>query len=127
MATAFTIFGLSLMLQSRRWASTPAYHVLLEIFTARTWGILFLTSGVSMGVAAWQFQRRWLLVASLTLAFTITNGWMAAFVVRYLSSPNTTPETWVSWAVFDYLLLRVSQSIDSAPRQPPDHTTVPPA
>ena len=30
MSTAFLIFGLSLIFQSHRWHSTPAYHVLLE-------------------------------------------------------------------------------------------------
>jgi hypothetical protein len=118
MSAAFTIFGLSLLFQSSRWASTPAYHVLLQILSARTWGWLFLVSGVSMGVACWQFQRRWLLIACLTLAFALTNGWMLAFVIRYLTSPNTTPETWVSWGVFDYLLTRVALSVDFVIRVP---------
>ncbi len=37
MSTAFVIFGLSLIFQAHRWHSTPAYHVLLEIFTAPVW------------------------------------------------------------------------------------------
>lgn len=122
MSAAFLIFGLSLAFQPHRWASTPAYHILLQIFPARTWGVLFLVSGVAMGVAAWQFdRRRWAVIAALTLAFTLTTGWMLAFVVRYVSSPNTTPETWVSWAVFDFLLLKVSVSLDR-PRVAPDES-----
>ena len=112
LSAAFSIFGLSLVFQPHRWGATPAYAVLLTIFTAPVWGALFLTSGVSMGVACWQFQRRWLLITSLTLAFGLTNAWALAFVIRYLTSPDTTPVTWVSWGVFDYLLLRVSLSID---------------
>lgn len=116
MATAFVIFGVSLAAQPHRWASTPAYHILLLIFSARAWGGLFLLGGAVMGAAAWQFERRrWVLVTALTLAFTLTTGWMLAFVVRYVSSPNTTPETWVSWMVFDYLLLKVSASLDRSP------------
>lgn len=115
MSAAFTIFGLSLIFQAHRWGSTPAYHVLLLIFRAQAWGALFLLSGLAMGLAVWQFERRPVVVASLTLAFCLTTGWMLAFIVRYLTSPNTTPETWVSWAVFEFLLLKVSISIDRIP------------
>lgn len=112
MAAVFVIYGLSLIFQPHRWASTPAYHVLLQIFGAPVWGGLFLGSGVAMGLAVWQFGRRWAVVASLMAAFTLTTGWMLAFVVRYLTSPDTTPQTWVSWAVFDFLLLKVLVSLD---------------
>lgn len=115
MAAAYLIFGLSLIFQSHRWASTPAYHVLLQIFKAQAWGVLFLLSGAALGAAAWQLaHRRWVVIAALVLAFTLTTGWMLSFIARYLSSPNTTPETWVSWAVFDFLLLKVAISIDHA-------------
>jgi hypothetical protein len=113
MSAAFIIFGLSLAFQAHRWESTPAYHILLQIFSAQVWGVLFLASGAAMGAAAWQFgQHRWLVIAALTAAFTLTTGWMLGFVVRYASSPNTTPETWVSWAVFDFLLVKVAISLD---------------
>lgn len=119
MSAAFAIFGLSLLFQPHRWHSTPAYHVLLLIFPAQTWGGLFLVSGITMGLSAWQFGRRWAVVATLILAFTLTLGWMMAFVARYLTSPSTTPETFVSWAVFLFLLLRVAVSIDrGAPADP---------
>lgn len=113
MGTAYLIFGLSLMFQPHRWASTPAYHVLLEIFSARTWGALFLPSGAALAVAAWQLAcRRWVVVAALVLAFTLTTGWMLSFVARYLTSPSTTPETWVSWLIFDFILIKVAISLD---------------
>jgi hypothetical protein len=108
MGAAYLIFGLSLMFQPHRWASTPAYHVLLEIFTARTWGVLFIVSGAALALAAWQLAfRRWVVAA-----FTLTTGWMLSFVARYLTNPSTTPETWVSWAIFDYLLIKVAISLD---------------
>ncbi len=119
MSAAFTVFGLSLLLQPHRWGATPAYAVLLQIFRAQTWGALFLASGVSMGLACWQFQRRWLVIAALTLAFMLTNMWTLAFVVRYLTNADTTPVTWVSWGVFDYLLARVALAIDFVSKVPP--------
>lgn len=113
MSTAFVIFGLSLIFQAHRWASTPAYHILLLIFPARIWGVLFVAAGAALGLSAWQFtRRRWIVVGALTVAFTLTTGWALAFVVRYVTSTNTTPETWVSWMVFDFLLLNVAVSID---------------
>ena len=119
MSAAFIIFGLSLAFQPRRWETTPAYHVLLLIFQPQVWGILFLLSGAAMGLAAWGFARwRWLVISALTAAFTLTTGWACAFVARYVSSPNTTPETWVSWAIFDFLLIKVAISLDRAPPSP---------
>jgi hypothetical protein len=117
MSAAFIIFGLSLVLQPHRWASTPAYHVLLEIFAAPAWGALFLASGVMLGAAVRLYPRRWVAVAALMLALALTAGWMLAFVVRYLTNPDTTPETWVSWAVFGFLLLRAASGLDG-PRDP---------
>ena len=119
MSAVFVIFGLSLIFQAHRWGSTPAYHVLLLIFRAPVWGILFLLSGAGMGAAAWKYERRWAVIAALTVAFCLTTGWMLAFVARYLTSGSTTPETWVSWAVFDFLLLRVAVSIDHSAPAPP--------
>lgn len=118
MTTAYLIFGLSLLFQPRRWSATPAYHVLLQIFAAQAWGGLFLASGVALGAAVWQFERRrWAVITALTFAAALTAGWMLAFIARYLSSPDTTPETWVSWAVFGFLLLQVGASLDR-PRPP---------
>lgn len=126
MSAAFMIFGLSMIFQAHRWASTPAYHVLLQIFRGPQWGILFLIAGAGLGTAALQSGRRWMAVASLTFAFCLTTGWMLAFVVRYLTSGSTTPETWVSWAVFDYLLLRAAASMDWPVPPPPSLAEVPP-
>lgn len=121
MAAAFLIFGLSLAFQAHRWASTPAYHVLLEIFTAPVWGVLFTVAGAALAAAAWQLgRRRWVVIAALVPAFTLTTGWMLSFVVRYLTSPSTTPETWVSWALFDFLLIKVAIAIDPPPADPDD-------
>jgi hypothetical protein len=124
MAAAYSIFGVSLLFQPHRWQSTPAYHVLLIIFAAQAWGGLFLASGAAMGVAAWLFGRRWVAIAALTLALALTTGWMLAFAARYLSSSDTTPETWVSWAVFGSLLWRTASALDrprdAGPQETPE-------
>jgi hypothetical protein len=124
MSAAYAIFGLSLLFQPHRWQSTPAYHVLLEVLPAPAWGGLFLASGAALAAAVWQFGReRRLVVAALTLAVALTAGWMLAFIARYLSSPSTTPETWVSWAVFGFILLKVAAGLDhpaGAPREVPE-------
>jgi hypothetical protein len=119
MSAAYVIFGFSLLIQPHRWGSTPAYHVLLQLFGAREWGAIFLLSGTALGVAAWQFAQRRAVVAALTFAVMLTTGWMLAFVVRYLTSPSTTPETWVSWAVFDILLILAATGIDRPAALPP--------
>jgi hypothetical protein len=119
MSGAYLVFGCSLVLQPARWGATPAYHVLLEIFRAPTWGALFLVAGAGLGAAAWQAtRRRWLVVAALVPAWALTTGWMMSFVVRYLTSGATTPETWVSWAIFDYLLLQAAAGLDGPGRPP---------
>lgn len=120
MAAAYSIFGVSLLAQPHRWQATPAYRVLLEILPPPAWGALFLAAGLAMGVAAWQFEaRRWLVITALTPAIALTAGWMLAFLVRYLTSSDTTPETWVSWAVFLLLLLRAAAGLDRPRDTPP--------
>jgi hypothetical protein len=112
MSAAYVIFGLSQVFQAHRWQSTPAYHVLLQVFPAPAWGGLFLAAGAGLALAARFFARRLAVYAALMLAFALTAGWMLAFAVRYLTSSDTTPETWVSWAIFGYLLLKVAISVD---------------
>lgn len=103
---AYGIFAVSLIAQSARWASTPAYANLLAIAPQRTWGALFAITAAMLGTAVRLPSLRWLSVAALSVALAITTTWLAAFVIRWLTSGNTTPETWVSWAVFEYLLIR---------------------
>jgi hypothetical protein len=62
---------------------------------------------IMRAAALWQgLHHRWLSVVALSLSMTTTTTWFAAFIIRWLTSSSTTPETWVSWAVFDFLLLR---------------------
>jgi hypothetical protein len=105
-AVAYGIFAVSLVFQPRRWGLTPAYHNLLAIMPQDAWGTVFaVTSALLLAAVARHGSRR-LAVLALSAGIAITTFWCAAFVVRWLTSPNTTPETWVSWCVFDFVLLR---------------------
>lgn len=112
MGVVYGIFAFSLWFQGSRWGSTPAYHNLLEIMRQPEWGTVFGISSALLLTAAWQYRRRWLSIIALTLAFAITTGWGGDFIVRWLTSANTTPETWCSWGVFDYMLLRAASKLD---------------
>lgn len=103
---AYSIFAVSLLLQSARWGLTPAYHDLLGILPQQSWGVGFAVISALLLTAVALYGRRWLSVLALSAGIAITTFWCTGFIVRWLTSPNTTPETWVSWAVFDYLLLR---------------------
>lgn len=103
---AYLVLGLSLICQPARWAATPAYHNLLELMPQQAWGALFAVLAVLLACAAWRHGTRWLTRAALTAGIAVTTFWCAAFIVRWATSANTTPETWVSFASFDYLLLR---------------------
>lgn len=111
-AAAFGIFSLSLLFQGKRWASTPAYHDILAIMPQSAWGGIFAGVTVLLAGAVRCPHWRWLAVTALTAAFMVTTCWALAFVVRWLTSPNTTPETWVSWMVFDYVLIRAAGLLD---------------
>lgn len=106
-AVAYGIFALSLLFQPARWGMTPAYRNLLVIMDQRAWGTCFAVVTAMLAAALWKGRTyRWLSVLALSLGLAITTTWVTAFVIRWLTSSATTPETWVSWAVFDFLLFR---------------------
>lgn len=102
---SYSIFAVSLIFQPSRWSSTPAYHNLLIIMPQQAWGAGFAVVAVMLGAALWKWQHRWVSTLALSLGLAISTTWDAAFVIRWLTSSSTTPETWVSWTVFDFLLL----------------------
>jgi ATP/ADP translocase len=112
MGVAYAIMGLSLVFQASRWHATPAYHNLLAIMPAQAWGGIFSAVAGLLAAGACHFRHRWLVIAALTAAIAVTTGWDLAFFVRWFTSPDTTPETWVSWAVFDYMLARAFMRMD---------------
>ena len=117
---AYGIFAVSLVVQPARWAATPAYANLLAIMPQRTWGVLFAVTAVMLATAVRLHSLRWLSVTALSLGLAITTTWLAAFVIRWLTSGSTTPETWVSWAVFEYLLIRALVLLGNKEGKAPD-------
>jgi hypothetical protein len=105
-AVAYGIFALSLLFQPARWQQTPAYANLLAILPQQAWGGAFTAVCALLAAAAVLPGRRWLPVPALAAGVAITTFWSAAFIIRWATSPDTTPVTWVSWAVFDLILLR---------------------
>lgn len=79
---------------------------------AKGWGGVFAATAGLLGVSVWKHPRRWLAIVALTVAIAVTTGWGGDFIVRWLTSTSTTPETWVSWGVFDYMLLRAAARLD---------------
>jgi ABC-type phosphate/phosphonate transport system permease subunit len=110
--TGYTIYALSQLLQPARWYHTPAYRNLLIVMPAQAWGGVFAAISALLLAAVWRHGSRWLSLVAVTVAMAVTFGWSVAFVIRWASSPNTTPETWVSWFVNLYLLVRAWALLD---------------
>lgn len=108
----YAIYALSLLLQGSRWERTPAYRNLLLILPQWGWGAFFAAVAAMLLAATALPGRRWLAVAALTAGLAITIPWTLAFIVRWATSTNTTPETWVSWATNAYLLTRAALLLD---------------
>lgn len=108
----YLVYSASLLLQGLRWHRTPAYHNLLLIMPTGTWGVIFGASAVLLLISAYRTRPHWLAYASITLAFMLTTCWDIAFIVRWVTNSATTPETWTSWAVFSYVLLRAGVLLD---------------
>jgi hypothetical protein len=112
MGVAYAIMGLSLLFQAHRWSATPAYHNLLAIMPAHAWGGVFSGVASLLGAGVLHRKRRWLVITALTAGVAVTTGWGLAFIVRWMTNPSTTPETWVSWAIFDWMLWRAFARLD---------------
>lgn len=112
MGVTYAIYSLSLIFQGARWHRTPAYHNLLIIMPTGTWGAIFGGIALLLLVTAYRPRPAWLAYTAILLAFMLTTCWDIAFLVRWVTSSSTTPETWTSWAVFNYVLLRAGVLID---------------
>ena len=109
---SYGIFALSLWFQGGRWDRTPAYHNLLQIMPQAGWGIVFAVTSGLLGAAVRKYGQRWVSVIALMVAFAVTTGWGGDFVVRWLTNADTTPVTWVSWGVFDFMLMMAAAKLD---------------
>jgi hypothetical protein len=118
MGITYLIYSASLLWQGVRWHRTPAYHNLLLIMPTGTWGFFFGASAVLLLVSAYQARPPWLAYTAILVAVMLTTCWDVAFVIRWVTSSSTTPETWTSWAVFDYLLLRAGVLVHQERNRP---------
>lgn len=109
----FIAFGLGLVFQASRWSSTPAYGNLLIIFSAPTWGYIYLTVGIVMLVAMFTRTFRLISLIAHTIAFVLLVSWEAAFIIRYLTDTKTTIANVVAWAAYLALVLRSATLIDT--------------
>ena len=115
----FLWFAFGLIAQSNRWHSTPAYGNLLIIFSANTWGWIYL--GIAAALIAQLVLRRWrwLGMAAHTAAFVLLVMWEAAFIIRWITDPKTTVVNVGSWAFFLAITLRSAMvTIDPDPDPP---------
>jgi hypothetical protein len=94
------VIGLALIFQSNRWGRTPSYANLLAIFSADTWGCVYLAISVGMGLCLMMRHQRIFCVLAHTAAFVLLLGWEFGFIVRYLTDSATTIANVVSWATY---------------------------
>ena len=106
------VFGVGLIVQSDRWARTPAYGLLLQMTTADVWGVVYLAAAVLMGVALLVRQRRAVGIAAHTLTVALLAMWEFAFCVRYLTDNATTIVNVISWGTYLFLAVWSALLID---------------
>lgn len=107
MSIVYLVFGASMIWQGERWLRTPAYHNLFKILPEQAWGTMYLIAGIALAIAFVRLRSDWIVVPAVTLGLMLSVSWMLAFIVRYATSGSTTPETFMSFAVFTVLLVRV--------------------
>ena len=118
MGIIYATFGLSMHFQPLRWTRTPAYHDLFQILPESVWANIYLLGAVAL-LGAMVFSRHyWVVVVSVTFGLMISMSWALAFVVRVMTSSNTTPETFMSFLAFSYLLVRVLLLLEHGKEQP---------
>lgn len=112
LAIILTVFGFTLIFQSSRWSRTPSYGNLLRIFSADTWGFIYLAVGILLFLSVAFYTVRMLGVMSHTFAFVLLLGWEVAFIIRYATDQSTTIVNVMSWLNFLFVLLLSSRYID---------------
>ena len=102
----FCAFAIGLLFQAKRWYSTPAYGNLLIIFSAQTWGVVYLVIGALLVVWLAFRQIKLLGMIAHTLAFVLLVMWEAAFIIRWITDPKTTIANVVAWGFYIAVTLR---------------------
>lgn len=96
----FLWLAFGLLVQSDRWAATPAYGNLLIIFPAHVWGLIYLILGVLLIASLINPRLKWLGMVAHTLALVLLVVWEAAFIVRWLTDHKTTDANVGAWAFY---------------------------
>lgn len=107
MGVVYLTFGFSMHLQPMRWVRTPAYHDLFAVLPEAWWGTIYLICGTALLTAILLSRHYWIVLGAVTLGLMVSISWSFAFVVRVVTSSSTTPETFMSFLAFSYLLFRV--------------------
>lgn len=90
------VYGLGLIIQSPRWHATPAYGILLRIFSADAWGIVHLAAAALMIVGILT-PPRWPSIVAHTATIVLLGIWDFAFFVRWATDGATTSVNPTNW------------------------------
>jgi len=105
-AVAFLGLGLDMLLEPRRFSTTPAYGTLIAVLDIRIWGACYLTAAILLVIFVSLVTNRQYGVIAHVASGTITLVWLVVFVIRWRSDPNTTAVNVVSWSVFLIIIIR---------------------
>jgi hypothetical protein len=105
-AVAFLGLGLDMLLEPKRFSTTPAYGTLTQVFDIRIWGACYLIAAVLLGGYVSLITNRQYGVIAHAISGTITLVWLLAFIIRWRTDPNTTAVNVVSWSVFLIVIIR---------------------
>jgi hypothetical protein len=105
-ALAFLGLGLDMLLEPRRFSTTPAYGTLIAVLNIRIWGACYLTAATLLIIFVSFVTNRQYGVIAHVASGTIALVWLVVFVIRWRSDPNTTAVNVVSWSVFLMVIIR---------------------
>lgn len=115
---AYIAIGLTLIIQPGRYANTPSYANLIDIFPQWVWGIIYLVvAGLLLAARATPS----VIVGTIahTIAIALTASWLLAFVYRYATDKGTTVVNVASWGVFLSLLIISAVRLNDRPVELP--------
>lgn len=111
---AYTVYGLGMVMQPARFASTPAYGILTQLLDIRWWGGAYLLIAGLFAVYTVVVTGRVFGIVTHMLALLVTAMWLLAFIVRWLTDSNTTVVNVASWLVLTLLIARSATLITEA-------------
>jgi hypothetical protein len=119
MGLVFLAIGVTMWVQPQRYSSTPSYGDLLHVAPAREWAVAYLAVAALKAVSIWWHSIKPLLLATHTVSIMLVASWLAAFIYRYATDPNTTIVNVASWSVYLFLLVHSASAIETEPAPQP--------